>query len=281
MFKRCVFHSLFVCVLVTIVLPEKALAQHVDLSFGGKPVYIQAEEIEDDRKKDNWAGQIGFGVSIGPEFLGAKRHEAIVGLDLKVSYKDTIFLENNRIGAVLYKVRFLRAGLIGRWNLGRRDEQALSLSLGLPEVDDDSFEIGAFAATSLYKLFLTTEIYFGTSNLHRGTTVEVETGYTFEPNSQLRLTPIIGAVWGSDKFVNAFYGVPEGANGFEAYQAKGSLHELYTELGAEYRLSKNWLLRASFRLSELLNSAAKSPIVRSDIGSREQFQGFLGVVWLF
>lgn len=257
-----------------------AAANDVDVSFGGKPIYIQADEFEDDRKKDSWAGQIGFGLSVAPRFVGADEHVASVGFDVKISYKDTIFLENNRIGALLYKNRFVRAGAIARWNLGRIDNGSLSLLETIPEVDD-AFEVGIFAATSLYKLFLTTEIYFGASDDFTGTSVEVEAGYTFEPTSKWRVTPILGAVWGSSAFLDTFYGVEEGNPDFEAFRPNGGLSEAYFELATERRFGENWLFKGSFRFAELLGSAADSPIVRSAGGSRDQLQAFVGIVWLF
>ncbi len=255
-------------------------ANDVDVSFGGKPIYIQADEFEDDRKADSWAGQIGFGLSVAPRFVGADEHVASVGFDVKISYKDTIFLENNRIGALLYKNRFVRAGAIARWNLGRIDNGSLSLLETIPEVDD-AFEVGIFAATSLYKLFLTTEIYFGASDDFTGTSVEVEAGYTFEPTSKWRVTPILGAVWGSSAFLDTFYGVQEGNPDFAAFRPNGGLSEAYIELATERRFGENWLFKGSFRFSELLGDAADSPIVRSAGGSRDQLQAFVGIVWLF
>ena len=261
-------------------LGSAAAANDVDASFGGKPIYIQADEFDDGRKADSWAGQIGFGISVAPRFVGAEEHVASAAFDLKISYKETIFLENNRIGALLYKNRFVRAGAIARWNLGRIDTGSLSLLDSIPEVDD-AFEIGAFAATSLYKLFLTTEIYFGATDALKGTSVEVEAGYTFEPTSKWRVTPILGAVWGSGKFLNTFYGVEEGNPDLAAYRPNGGLSEAYIELATERRFGENWLFKGSFRFSELLGDAADSPIVRSAGGSRDQLQAFIGIVWLF
>lgn len=255
-------------------------ANDVDAGFGGKPIYIQSDEFEDDRKADSWAGQLGFGMSVAPRFVGAEEHLANLGFDLKISYKDTIFLENNRIGALLYKNRFVRTGAIARWNLGRIDNGSLSLLDTIPEVDD-AFELGIFAATSFYKLFLTTEVYFGATDALQGTSIELEAGYTFEPDSNWRITPIMGAIWSSGEYLDTFYGIEPGNADFAAYRPDGGLSEAYVELATERRLGKNWLFKGSMRFSELFGGAANSPIVQSSVGSRDQLQAFVGIVWLF
>ena len=268
-------------VLVAIfVLANSSFANDVGTGFGGKPIYIQADEFEDERKRDSWAGQLGFGLTVEPDFIGASEHVAALGLDLKISYKDWLFIENNRVGAVLHHSRFLRSGVIGRWNLGRRDVGGLD-AFGMITDVDQAFEVGVFAATSLYKLFLTGELYFGVSDQLRGSSFELEAGYTFEPDSEWRITPILGAVWGSSRYQEAFFGVPEGIPGVAAYNPRGGLYQIYGELATERRLGKNWLLKGSVRFSELLHGAADSPIVQLDGGSREQLEAFAGIVWLF
>ena len=272
------------CICMTLALglsvSVSSTANDIDTGFGGKPIYIQGDEFEDERKADSWAGQLGFGLSLAPRFVGAEEHLASLGFDLKISYKDTIFLENNRIGALLYKNRFVRAGAIARWNLGRIDNGSLSLLETIPEVDD-AFELGFFAATSLYKLFLTAELYFGATDVLKGSSIELEAGYTFEPDSDWRITPILGAIWSSSDYLNTFYGVEAGNPDFAAYRPNGGLSEAYVELATERRLGKNWLFKGSMRFSELLGGAADSPIVQSSVGSRAQLQAFMGIVWLF
>lgn len=255
-------------------------ANDVDANRGGRPIYIEADEFEDDRKRDSWAGQLGFGLSAAPRFIGADEHLASLGFDLRLSYKDRFFIENNRVGAVLYRSRFLRSGIIGRWNLGRIDNGNLNAFTTIAEVDE-AFEVGAFAATSFYKLFLSTEVYFGASDSLKGASFEVEAGYTFEPDSEWRITPIIGAVWASSDYIDTFFGVPDGTPDFEAYNPSAGFYETYVELATERRLGKNWLLKGNFRFSELLNEAADSPIVRSSEGSSGQLEAFVGIVWLF
>lgn len=272
--------ALFFVALMGLIGSLPLRANDVDTGFGGRPIYIEADEFEDDRKRDNWAGQLGFGLSLAPRFIGADEHLASLGFDLKLSYKDRFFIENNRLGVVAYKSRFLRAGVIGRWNLGRIDNGNLNAFTSISEVDE-AFEVGAFAATSFYKLFLTTEVYFGASKSLKGASFEVEAGYTFEPDSEWRITPILGTVWGSSDYVDTFFGVPAGNPDFEAYNPSGGFYETYVELATERRLGKNWLFKGSARFSELLNYAARSPIVESSVGSSSQLEAFVGIVWLF
>lgn len=263
-----------------ISLAWRAEAQDVDLNFSGKPVYIESSEIEDERKRDDWSGQLGVGLSLTPDFLGAKHHKVSGAIQFRASWRDKIFIENNKIGSVLYTSRFLKAGVIARWNLGRRSDLTLRQATGAEKVGD-AIEVGVFGATRLYKLFLTTEIYQGISDVHRGLNVEFEAGYTFEFNSQLRFTPILGLNWGSKKFNQAFFGIEPGNSDFAPYEASSGLYEMFGEVSAEHRLSKNWLVKGSLRVSDLKNSAAKSPIVQSDLGSKWQAAAYLGIVWLF
>lgn len=252
-----------------------------NFKYSGKPIYIQSEEIEDERKKDNWSGRLGIGMKIAPDFLGSEAHAVAAAFDFKASYKDLVFIENNKIGSILYRHRLLRAGIIGRASLGRFDDLVLADLQGLPDVGD-AFEVGVFAGTSLYKLFLSGEAYFDVSGVHSGTTVEVEAGYTYEFNSKFTVTPILGAVWGSDNYLQTHFGVDEGLNSsFEPYQAEAGFYEVYGEIAMEHRLSKKWLLKGSMRFSDLVGSASQSPIVRSDNGSTDQLSAFFAVVWLF
>ncbi|WP_286828453.1 MULTISPECIES: MipA/OmpV family protein [Kordiimonas] len=255
-------------------------AQDGRLTSPGKPVYVESSEIEEDRKRDDWSGQLGLGYSLAPDFLGADHHGLEPAVLFRASWRDKIFIENNKIGSVLHTSRFLKAGVIGRWNLGRKDDLTLRQATGAEEVND-AFEVGLFAAGSLYKFFLTAELYQGLSSVHKGVNMELEGGYTFELNSRLKLTPILGAHWASKDFMQAFFGVEDGSGDFAPYRTGAGIYELYGEASAELRLDRNWLLKSSMRLTQLKNGAARSPIVRSDIGSRYQVTGYVGLVWLF
>jgi outer membrane protein len=275
------FSFLLLSGLLSAFAAKSTLAGDIDLKYSGKPIYIQSDEIEDDRKKDSWSGRLGLGVQMAPDFLGSSNHSITDALDFKGSYKDLIFIENNKIGSVLYKHRMLRAGIIGRASLGRRDDLVLADLSGLPDVNE-AFEVGAFAATSLYKLFVAGEVYWDVSSVHGGASAEIEAGYTYEFNSNLTVTPVVGAVWGSSDYMQAHFGVDDNSgSGFEAYNASAGFYEYFLEFAAEQRLSKKWLVKTSLRFSDLVGSAAKSPIVRSESGDTNQLSAFFAVVWLF
>lgn len=263
--------------LCTALAASPALAQTVDLGRTGQPVYIESVPVEDDRKKDAWVGQIGMALNLSPRELGAGEHVSSLGLDVRVSYKDTFFIENNKIGAVITSRRLLRAGVIARFNDGRRDDL---IRPGLSPADElgDAVEVGLFAGTSFYKLFLTAEAYMGTGRVHDGFQVELEGGYLFELNSKFKLVPVIGGTWGSPDFMKAYFGVPKGHERFPAYRAGGGLYEVHAELSSEHRLAKNWLLKGGIRLSKLKDNAALSPIAREH---KVQARAQVGVVWLF
>lgn len=267
--------------LLGVVYTGAGAASDVDFKFSGKPIYIQSEDIEEDRKKDKWSGRLGLGFEIRPQFLGSDEHQLDLALDFKASYNERIFFENNKVGVLLHKGKLLRAGVLGRAVLGRRDDYVAADLAGLEDVAD-AFEIGIFAGTSLYKLFLTGELYFDASGVHNGVSGELEGGYTFELSSNLTLTPILGAVWGSSGYMETYFGVGEGESPvFAPYKPDGGLYELYVEAALEQRLSKRWVLKASARISDLRGEAEKSPIIRGAGGSDSQLSTFVAAVWLF
>jgi len=252
-----------------------------NLSFSGKPVYIESTEIEDERKRDNWSGRLGLGMTYAPDYFGSSSHTVASALDFKASWKDILFIENNKFGAVLFDRRLYRAGIITRANFGRDEDLSNTELAGFPDIDE-SFEVGVFAGTSLYKLFLSGELYVDVSEVHKGVEAELEAGYTFELNSRWSLTPIIGANWASKGYVDTYFGVPDAlANQFDDFEAKSGFYKVFIEAAMEYRLGKNWLVKSGLSYARLTGSAASSPVVQSDAGSRNQLSSFLGIVWLF
>lgn len=276
----------FLVLLETVLLSTHASAQDISLGQAGKPVYLEpeylvSEELEEDRARDNWRGRFGLGVQVSPDFLGARDHGLDLAVDLKLSYRDTIFIENNKLGIILHKGHLLRAGLISRTKFGRRDDIFREDIPGLPSVGE-AFEVGAFASTSFYKLFMSAEYYTDVSGVHDGAMLEAELGYTFEFNSKLKITPVLGARWGSNDYMQTYFGVPEMENQvYGPYEPSSGLYEWYAEVAGEQRLSNKWLIKAGLRMADLVGPAQNSPIIRSEKGATQQISAVLALVYLF
>ena len=263
---------------ICLLFSEAVYAQAIN--SGGKPIYIDPlpvlTEGEGDKK---WRGLIGMGVGTAPTFIGSNQYETGVTLDLQLSWNDKLFLDNTRLGLVLYQKPFLRAGIIGRWNLGRRQDIMYVQNDGAS--DPDIWEAGAFVGTTLYKLFATAEIYYGLRGTGGSINAELEAGYTIEPTSKLRLTPVIGVNWGSGLFIDKVFSGNANMRALANFKPDSGIYEMFAEMNAEQQLGKNWLLKATLRASRLKDSAAFSSVVQSEFGSRQQFTGFLGLVRRF
>ncbi|MBL4789264.1 MAG: MipA/OmpV family protein [Kordiimonadaceae bacterium] len=271
-------HSIFILTIAAaLVLPQSALASATGTRHQEEPIFIESIELEDDRKRDNWAGRFSLGLLYAPIFPGSSEQTVRLAPDIKFNYRDLFFVENTSIGSVIYKQRLVRAGIIGRFSIGRPN--------GLPVVNLDNikgigeaFEVGVFAGTSLYKLFVTAEAYFDVSGVHGGASVELEGGYTFELNSNFKFTPVIGALWGSRNYLQTYFETPGDS---ESFQAKAGVYEMFGEAALEQRLSEKWLIKGTARLSYLVGSSARSPVVLSGAGSRVQLASFIALVKLF
>jgi len=96
----------------------------------------------------------------------------------------------------------------------------------------------------------------------------------------LRIKMDIGALYGSQKYHETYYGVaPIYATATRsAYQAKAGLHSIYVKARVRYPLSDNLELFASLQARTLAGGVVKdSPLVKSKVYTTAA----LGVVWLF
>ena len=99
-------------------------------------------------------------------------------------------------------------------------------------------------------------------------------------NGSLRIKTDIGALYGSQKYHDTYYGVaPIYATAARpAYQAKAGLHSVYVKARFRYPLRENLELFTSLQARSMSSSVVKdSPLVKS----RVYMTGALGVVWLF
>jgi len=99
-------------------------------------------------------------------------------------------------------------------------------------------------------------------------------------NGNLRIKTDIGALYGSQKYHDTYYGVaPIYATATRpAYQAKAGLHSIYVKARIRYPLRDNLELFTSLQARTLSSGVVKnSPLVKSKVYTTAA----LGVVWVF
>ncbi len=253
------------------------MAFDVRIKNAGPPTYITPKEIRLGKKPGAWHGRYGAGTVLHPRFPGAKSYNIDVDLDLKLSWKDRVFLENNTLAAIFLDQRFFRTGVLLRGVQGRRVKRLPTALKGLGRVDD-RLDAGLFAASNFYKTYLRFEALGDISHSTGGGTVELELGYTHELARHDRLVPHVRLQWGSAKHLQSFYGVNTAqslATGLPTFAARRSLAQMAAGLTYEHNLGERWLVIYDAEATRLRGSAARSPISKSGFGSKGQFSARL------
>lgn len=93
----------------------------------------------------------------------------------------------------------------------------------------------------------------------------------FRPRDDLTINLGPRAQWGSDSFMDTYFGVSadETASGLEEYDPSSGLYSVGMEVGARYAFSERWGLEGAASYERLVDDAADSPI--AEAGSRDQF----------
>jgi MipA family protein len=262
----------WVSVFFTLAAPPLAHGFDVRSNPIGPPIYIQATELELGDKQSVWHGRYGAGLALVPEFIGSGGHALDIDLDLKLSWKNTFFFENGTLGVITLKNRLWRAGVLMRGVQGRRQRKLPTALEGLGKINA-RLDGGMFVGASLYKTYLSAELFTDLSGVTKGQTLNLETGYTMELSRQARLVPYLRVKWGSAQHLQTFFGVDAAqslASGLGVYRATAGFYESAIGVIFENNLGKNWRFGASTNLALLGGSARKSTIIQSPFGSREQ-----------
>jgi outer membrane protein len=100
----------------------------------------------------------------------------------------------------------------------------------------------------------------------------------FQPSDSLTITAGPRAHWGSDRFMDTYFGVsPDEADNspLEAFSPSSGLYAVGVEVGARYQFSDRWGVEGAATYDRLIDDAADSPIAQT--GSRDQFGLRLGL----
>ncbi len=267
-----VFRIWLLILLLWALYPTHARAADVRTNTAGPPIYLKAVEFDLTDSKNPWHGRYGAGLVLAPDFVGSEDYAFNLDLDLKLFWKNTVFFENGTLGVIAFNNRIWRAGALVRGVQGRRLANIPKPIKGLGKIET-RLDGGIFLGASLYKSYLTAELFTDISGVTKGETFNLEAGYTMELSRQARLVPYIRLKWGSARHLQAFFGVTTdqaASTGLARFTARASMHESSIGMIFENHLNKNWRFNASANLGLLNGSAADSPLTRSQYGAREQ-----------
>ena len=89
----------------------------------------------------------------------------------------------------------------------------------------------------------------------------------YRVTDRLMLNARVSTTWADGNYMRNFFGVTaaqSAASGFAAYNATSGIKDISLSLGAQYRVTENWLLSTNLRFTQLLSSAQDSPISFAD-----------------
>jgi outer membrane protein len=227
---------------------------------------------------------IGPGVRLRPEFPGAKGGE--LGLfpliQVRKAGTDPVFsTPDQSFGPSLIRSEGLRGGPALRLGERRDEDDAVD---GIGNVKR-AVEVGAFAEAYLSEsLRARGELRKGLGG-HKGLLADlgadVIVGKVTEP---LHFSIGPRARLADKKYVRAFYGIDAAqslSTGLPVHDVDGGLHSVGALGSMKYRMNGGFGLQGYARYDRLLGDAADSPLVRSSVGSRNQFEIGAGLTYSF
>lgn len=242
------------------------------------PLFAQESENE------GWWITVGAGPMLEPKFPGAKD----LGLrpwplfDLRRMGSEREFeTPDEGFSIDLLRGKRFNVGPALNFDPGRDEEDAI---LGIGDVGM-SVEGGAFVEAYLSDHFrLRGEARKGFGG-HKGVVADVGADMIFGETSDpfhFSIGPRVRLA--NARYVRAYYGVnpaQSALTGLPVHGVSGGLHSVGALAYANYQLNRRWGIEAFGRWDRLLGDAADSPLVRSSVGSRNQFRTGIGLTYSF
>ncbi len=226
---------------------------------------------------------VALGVGTRPDYLGSQ--------DYRVS---PFGYATYRVGDVRYtwqglalKADFLRlrtggdwvGGVVARYVPGRHDVKNDAVDR-LPDIAG-TVEVGGFLGRRFGGIFrkddavsvsLGTRVDIG--GVYSGYTLDFGVDYDSPLSKRVRALVNLGAVYASDGFMEAQFGVDARdaqVSGLPAFQAKAGFYEVSASAGMNFQVNRRWGIFGQLVYARLTGDARDSPVVRSG-GDPNQWQ---------
>ncbi|GEM_PF-2382881 len=228
---------------------------------------------------EDWQYKIGAAVGSVPDYSGSDQYET-KGLPIfQIRYKDDVWIDPLGVRVKVWSTDCCRLLAQAGISTGRSPDKDSRAYL-LPDVSTGAdigftFE-GQLAKFFAFRLRARQEVAGG----HGGTGLSAALGTIIRTES-VRLIPEIGAEWRSNKFMDAFYGVPASvtpSTGYAAYNPGAGFEDVAFRITSFYDLDEQWQLIMRGEAKLLLNQAKNAPFVVQD---GDSFQGLFGMGVLY
>lgn len=224
---------------------------------------------------------LGALVGTGPDYEGSDSYDFVALPVVNVTYRDTLFLRTNTLGATFSPIENLSFGPLMSYGFGRDEDDNDDLE-GLGDVDS-AVLVGGFASYEISRFELSVNVLHAVTGDHDGTVVAPSVSYGQKVTSALSVEVEVGATWASDDYMETFFGIDavQAANSrLRRFDAEAGFKDIGLSFGANYRLSEGWALLGKVGYTRLLGDAADSPLV-DDVGSPNQFHVMTGLTYSF
>jgi len=223
-------------------------------------------KADDGNYKDEWSGIVGAGVGVIPEYVGSDHTKSELQPLLKITYG-----------------RFFAGGIAGLgvgYNAFELGDVAfgafLTHALDAPrdESDDPRLRgLGNVDATSRAALFaqykhdwmrVAANVSWDVGGDKEGMLAKLTADAVFHPASKLELFVGPQLTYGNTQYEQTLFGVnasQSSQSGLPIYTPKSGLSQAALEFGANYALSKSWVLSTRAAVGRLEGDSGNSPIV--------------------
>jgi len=219
------------------------------------------------RQAPDWSLKLGALLIHWPEYDGADASESVVYPLFTIDYRYRYFIDAvEGIGIRLFNSEQYAVAASVAYDPGRPEADSPHLS-GLGDIDDGA----AFKLKSEYRknaFSYSISIINELSGNDTGFYVDLEAGYTRMLSAQVVLNPAVVARYGSDDYVERYFGVNDAQaqmSGQPVYNPEGALVSAGLQINALRMLTNNWVIQGQLSVEQILGDAADSPIVFDEL----------------
>lgn len=267
------------CLAVSLVTPASAQGWNFDSLESAYDDFASYLEEMGEFSPEDWQYKIGAAVGTVPDYSGSNQYET-KGLPIfQIRYKDDVWIDPLGVRVKVWSTDCCRLLAQAGISTGRSPDKD-SRAFQLPDISTGAdigftFE-GQLAKFFAFRLRARQEVAGG----HGGTGLSAALGTIIRTES-VRLIPEFGAEWRSNKYMDAYYGVPDSATaatGYAAYDPGAGFQDVAFRITSFYDLDDQWQLIMRGEAKLLLNEAKNAPFVVQD---GDSFQGLFGMGVLY